>query len=531
MSVLLRRSVDLPSPTEFDNQAVIGNVDAKLEESRACATPSTDLERAFEDCEQTWLSLAHRLGAEPSAGIAHTPACTANLSDFGLMLAWTRLVEKWARADGTTLVVCDDPWLFRHLRGRKGVKAGAPPNLLWARVRLSVRGVAARTSCALRMGLTGLALRGHRTNYPGRGAHLLVYGHPASEAGGRDGYFGDLMCRFSRLRRVLHVDCPRTRAGELASSGKTFSLHGWGSLSKAPGLIIARWRPAKVHLNGPNGWLVRRAAAREGGTAQGAMIRWQIICQKNWLERVRPDVVAWPWENHAWERAFVRDARALGVKTVGYQHSVIGPQMLNYAPASNPDGLASIPDRILCAGRATRDQLARWGIPDDRLAIAGALRFTKAPRPTYDKSAPVFMALPSNSDVAGEMVKAAIHAGRAGWRFVVKPHPMMPFSFTENDIVRSTDRPLSGQKKVSAVVYAGTTVGLEAMVAGIPTLRFQPRNTIALNILPRGVAVPTADSAALADVLDRLAKPPQVDRHFFFAPVDLDLWRDHLFAD
>lgn len=530
MPVLLRRSGDLPEAGAYRTWCVVEGTVPPLPPARRLPEEGGRLERAFDAVADTWLAIARDLGGEPSARLAHAPAAAANVSDFGLMLAWAAVVGKLAAAREPTLAICDDPWLFRHLSRVPGVEPGPPPRLWPVRLRLAIRGWLARLKCALTVYAAGLALRSDRTRAAKGSSVLLVYGHPHSTANGDDAYFGPLMKEIPDLTRVLHVDCPVARARRLGG-GRTTSLHAWGSLAGALALPFARWRPSGSRLSGPHGWLVRCAAAREGGTAQGAMIRWQIICQKNWLERVRPDVVAWPWENHAWERAFVRDARALGVKTVGYQHSVIGPQMLNYAPASNPDGLASIPDRILCAGRATRDQLARWGIPDDRLAVAGALRFTKAARPTYDKSAPVFMALPSNSDVAGEMVMAAIRAGRAGWRFVVKPHPMMPFSFTENDIVRSTDRPLSGQEKVSAVVYAGTTVGLEAMVAGIPTLRFQPRNTIALNILPRGVAVPTADSASLADVLERLAKPPQVDRHFFFAPVDLDLWRDHLFAD
>ena len=87
---------------------------------------------------------------------------------------------------------------------------------------------------------------------------------------------------------------------------------------------------------------MRRAAEKEGDGAAHAMNAWQRQCQKAWLAHTRPAVVAWPWENHGWERDFCRQARRLGVTTLGYQHTVIGPHQLNYSPATNKDGLDSL---------------------------------------------------------------------------------------------------------------------------------------------------------------------------------------------
>ena len=77
----------------------------------------------------------------------------------------------------------------------------------------------------------------------------------------------------------------------------------------------------------------------------------------------------WPWENHPWERELCRYAKKYGIKTIGYQHAVIGPQQFNPGPASNPDGFTSIPDRIICSGPAYYKQLIRWGIPAAFLCI------------------------------------------------------------------------------------------------------------------------------------------------------------------
>ena len=125
---------------------------------------------------------------------------------------------------------------------------------------------------------------------------------------------------------------------------------------------------------------------------------------------------------------------------IGYQHSVVGRQMLNYAPQSNPDGLASIPDRILCSGSATAGQLVEWGIPANQVSIGGARRLAEETAPDYARDAPVFLPLPFDKRVSAEMIAAAKSV--PGKTFLVKNHPMTPYAFSETDTVRRTDQPL-----------------------------------------------------------------------------------------
>ncbi len=461
----------------------------------------------------------------PTAELAHTPACGPNVSDLGLMLAWTCLVDVWAEEPETTLVVCNDPWMFRHLAGRSGETSGPAPALWLPGLKLAVRGFASRCKCALTVGVYALKARRQRKGQGTGEAVLLVYGHPKSGGQGYDAYFGDLMNRIPKLKRMMHVDCDLPRARELAADGRTFSLHGWGQPVQVLALPFLRWRPLKSHFSGPYGWLVRRAAAREGGTGQAAMIGWQLHCQGRWLASRRPHAVAWPWENHSWERVFVRAARELGVTTIGYQHSVVGPQMLNYSPASNPDGAGSLPDHVICSGPPTMQQLAAWKVPKDRLAMGGALRFDETPALEWKPSGPVFMALPFGGAVAGEMVEAARAAAAGGGvEFLIKDHPMTPFPFEDSKGVTRTDIPLGGHDGLSAVVFAATTVGLEALMAGIPAIRFLPREAIAIDILPPGLEVPTTDWQGLKAALENITEPAPISRHSIFAEVDFKKW-------
>jgi len=485
---------------------------------------STALETALAAAEADLLALARRLGAAPTADLAHAPSAAVVASDLGTMMAWTRLVDGWAAETRRILVLCDDPWLFRHLAGRPGIAVhGRAPRLWPRRLSLALRGIAARALFALRA--AGWAIASRRPKIEAGAPWLLSYGQAAPRPG-EDGYFGDLMNRLPRLRRALHVDCPPGRAASLGADRRTASLHAWGGPAAALGTAFARWRPGAEALSGPWAWLVRRAADREGGTAQAAAIRWQTRCQRAWLTAARPTAIAWPWENHGWERDLVRAARALGIRTIGYQHSTIGRFEFNHHPAINGDGEASLPDLLLCVGPLGCGTLAAWGMPAERLRIGGALRYAGTAGPRRDPAAPVFVALPFGHPQARQLVEAVRRAAAAtGLRFVVRGHPMNPLPFAETEQVRQAAGGLGEQTAVSAVVYAATTVGLEAVLLGLPTLRFVTRGCVAQDILPNNVHVPSVDGDSLAAALERLPTPPSLDRAEVFAPVDLNVWR------
>lgn len=520
MPVILSASNDAARKTH-DIWCATGSAPPGFDPSRRIPDFGRVLEAALDSIRDEWFALGRALGVEPSAVLAHAPACAANASDLGLMLAWTRLVDRWGAEAKTVLVVCDDPWLFRHLAARSGVRACRPPALVAAELGLRLRGLAARLKVALRAACAAIRFRsGRRIAGPPGGAWVLSYAHPGSAADGADAYFGELMREMPGLRRILHVDGPLRRAAALCGGG-TASLNAFGSPLAALGLWRARWRP---NIEGPNAWLIRRAATREGGTGQAAMIAWQIHCQERWLADARPTAAVWPWENHSWERALARACRRRAVRTVGYQHATVGRHEWNHAPASNPDE-ASLPERILCSGSAGATRLRAHGHEERRLAVGGAWRMPAlAPLPR-DPTGPVFVALPSDPAIAAEMVAAIRPLARAGWHFVVRDHPMTPLSFAEESGLARADGPLAGQKGLSAVLYAGTTVGLEAILGGLPTVRFRFENAVANDILPEGLAVPAAGAEELGATLRAAILPPPLEARAVFAPIAWDVWR------
>ncbi|MEE2997299.1 MAG: hypothetical protein VX700_09150 [Pseudomonadota bacterium] len=530
MTVLLRRSDDLPELSAFASWTAIDTEPVEIGEEHRVSDTGRLLENAFAEIGPEWWDIGKSLSQEKTAEFAHTPCAVSNVSDFGQMLAWSRIVQKWASENTTYLVVTDDPWLFRHLSQLNGVVPGRMPSLFTSELRLWLRGYTARLIAAIRFAVSALAMRSQKSGVVTGRAVVMVYGHPASQPTGQDGYFGNLLVGNQSIDRVLHVDCRPRTARYLAGSGQTRSLHAWGNPLAVLPLLWARWRPAAAWRKSSQNWLIRRAARREASTATGAAIAWQRHCQGKWLSATLPKSVAWPWENHSWERIFVQQCRAEQVTTVGYQHSVIGHNMLNYAAHSNPDGASGIPDLVLATGEVTFSHLVNWGIPSKRLSIGGAWRYVPSATPKIDPSAPVFLALPFDERISAEMIGAARAVNQHS--FLVKSHPMTPYRFTESENIRCTNASLSEQSAVSAVVYAASSVGLESVLAGIPTFRYRPRSYLALDILPEGITLPVVDADSLGEALDcPTSSTATICRRRVFAEPDTAEWHHYLKAD
>ena len=532
MSVLLRRSKALGTPSEYQFWLAVTGTPPLDDPDRKLPDLAKRLEEAFVLGRETWWELGRALSAEPGADIAHMPTAGAFGSDFGVMLAWARLIEKLAGNDDVRLVVCDDPWLFRHLAGIEGVDAGAPPPLIPQLLRRRLRGFFARARVALHNVLASIRLSLQSQVMQDGDSVILVYGHPASDANGKDAYFGDLMARHDALKRLLHTDCSSAQALELGADGRTASLHAWGSSLFALSLVFCRWRPGRRHLSGEFGWLIRRAAAIENAGGGPAMNRWQAHCQERWLRAARPDRVVWPWENHGWERNLSRAARTGKITTIGYQHTVIGPHQFNYATHTNHDGLASVPDVVVADGPAYLGEMQAWGMPSGRLVIGGAFRFPRFGGDLYDPQGPVFVPLSAIPQAARAQLEVARAVAGKGRRVLVKPHPMYPVSFDESENLAHAERSLAEQRGLSAVLYTTGASGLEAVLMGIPGYRLMLEDRIAIDVLPRGFATEAVTSRNAADAIleGRGSRSPAAWDDILGDP-DTALWKSLLFGD
>ncbi len=534
MPVVLRCADDLASLPRCDQWFAVTGTTVSLPIDARLPDLAARLEAAFDAIRDTWWTLAREMGRDDaSAKWSHVGAAGTYGSDFGLMLAWARLTEDCAADAATTLVVCSDPWLFRHLESLMGVRAGRRPALWPCRLYGWLRGILARCALAVRVACAAVVLRGDKFKQAGKDAPILmVYGHPDSRPDGADAYFGSLMSEMPTLHRLLHTDCCRHTAMRLGADIRTASLHAWGTLGFAVcKLPFTRWRPTRRLKAGPAGWLIRRAAVRENAGGGPAMNRWQMYCQRRWLAERSPRVVAWPWENHAWERDLVRAASVQGIKTVGYQHAVVGRHQFNFSPASNPDGLNSIPDRVACNGPGYRDQIIGLGIPKDQTEIVGSFRVGPIEGSRFDPNGPIYVALSAIPIVAERMMSAIRPLAEKGRRFVIKDHPMYPFRFEETETLKRTNTTIPETQGISAVLYTTGTPGLEGLFAGVPTFRLMPEDSVALDIMPNGVAAHAVTAETLSDELDHFHDRTSLAWETIMAAVDIEAWRALLLAD
>jgi len=522
--ILLRRSSDLPQSGTYKHWVSITGTEVNLDESSKLPDLATRLETAYEARRGKWWQLGRAMASEPSANACHAPTGGVYGSDFGLMLAWSQIVNELKDHPETVLIICDDPWMFRHLANCKHVHVGKAPHLFWQRFKMMARGVAARAQVARRAIHAVNSLSHQQKKFKKNAPVMLVYGHPESRADGHDAYFGDLLNHAPELQRLLHVDCPPTRALELSQHEKTLSLHGWGRASDALRLLLEYWRPSKKLCAGDYGWIIRRAAAFENSGGGSAMVRWQMLCQRRFIKTTMPNIIFWPWENFAWERDLCRAANKADTKTAGYQHTAIGPHQINYAAFSNPDGHISLPDQIIANGPAYEAELLNWGHDKDRVVIGGSWRITERPACYFDKNGPVFVPLSGQITIARQQLKCAQALAEQGFTVLVKEHPMYPVKFTETTTLKRTTLGLFDQPSIRAMVFATGTSGLEAILGGIPAYRLLLDDRISINILPNGIVLPSAGAEQIKHTLSTAAQPPAIPWEGLFSKPDLSFW-------
>ena len=503
---------------------------ASLDNSSKLPHLAETLESAFMEIRPLWWKLAKEIASDPGAEFARAPTATAFGSDFGLMLAWSQIVQVHSANDLTILVVCDDPWIFRHLATLDHVVAGTKPALCFKQLMMFARGVLSRCKVSFKTIWAVLSLRSQRKVFNHNDAALLVYAHPQSNMNGYDAYFADLLSISPRLKRALHVDCSVQRANELAADGQTASLHAWGNPIFAFLLPRLRWRPRTQTSTSPFAWLIQRAATLENSGGGLAMACWQSHCQENWLKKVSPACVLWPWENLAWERALCRSAQRQTVKSIGYQHTVVGPHQLNYSTATNIDGLTSIPDLVVANGPMYAGQLKNWGVPEKQLIIGGAFRFSPAQVDLYQSDGPIFMALSGQLSMARKQIDVARLISESGHTVFVKEHPMYPIAFNETARMKRTTISLKDQTGLSAIIYSTGTTGLEGLLASVPVFRVIFDDRISIDILPPELEMPTVTQESILDTLAHIQNQPSLSWNRVFAPVDKTKWSEIIFA-
>jgi hypothetical protein len=241
-----------------------------------------------------------------------------------------------------------------------------------------------------------------------------------------------------------------------------------------------------------------RRACRDGGFLTHLRL---FYASRALVRRVPVERVIYPYENRAFEKMLltgVREGRAT-TRLVGYNHASITASHLNFMLGVGEAKTMPLPDVLLTLGPVVTEWLECDGqYPPGLLKSVCALRQAgtlarpgrRGRRPVQD----VLVCLATSLREYARTLRLLEAAWRAGapYRLRIRPHPTLRLAdgvaaaglrdtrFFEVDEA-SLDESLS---RADVVLYASSTVGLEAVAIGIPAVYLDLRDMLDTDPMP-----------------------------------------------
>lgn len=282
-----------------------------------------------------------------------------------------------------------------------------------------------------------------------------------------------------------------------------------GAVAKA---LVAYWRPtlpADLSIVGlPVRRLVEREWWKEIGTTGPCVTRIYYETLRQMLQKGSWQSVVFPFENQPWEKLTSLCAQEVGVRTIGIQHALFSTNSLSYFESDHHK--MPLPDTILTSGPYVSQLLAEGGIPEGKLTVSGSLRYRHVGNGKRLPPAPlteILIALPIDRPMIQHLLAAlrsAFPQGERGIRFHIRPHPAAPVPIQDCGFPAqlSTERFDEALRMCGLVLFAGSTVGPEAVALGRKAVRFCPE--LLLNVDPSeafGDLIPTCTETTIRDTL------------------------------
>jgi glycosyltransferase involved in cell wall biosynthesis len=252
------------------------------------------------------------------------------------------------------------------------------------------------------------------------------------------------------------------------------------------------------------------------------------------------------FENHVWETMFRRAFRSFSPRTrlVGYAHSIVNTMYTCYSVSAYERDLLPLPDVIAVNGIRAKNVLEQSGFAGATIAITGALRYQHLEKkkfsPKGHKEKIVLVALSAGLNDSLELTQRVIAAlgDREGFSVSLKCHPTLPFSIISRHL-----RTLPGNVHIrgdpieklladaDVLLYAESTVCVEALALGVPPVNVKSALRIDMNIFEGINALPSVSTPEeIREAIREVTSDEALERfndlqgivEEFFAPVNED---------
>ena len=399
-------------------------------------------------------------------------------------------VEVWAKSEGVrTINAVKVQWTWK-----RAIKEFTPGGAFFALLKtlwiwLQVRRYRPRKDD--QGAYTVVASLFHTQSFAQPGKYRDVYFGRLVDNLGKDGEKAVVVGLFQERWREQLPKLRALRSGVPVIPVEAF-LTLWDLLSCGLEALKAYLSPARIR--GPVGidgvdlrCLVSRAIREARRSGNFFMTLRVFYCARRLAQTIPMARCLYPYENRAWERMLILGIRSASPETrlVGYQHASVTLSHTNFILGSEEVGVVPLPDAIVTTGPVVKEWLEREGnYPAGLFKSACALRQSRdgqtQPRQRGQLMNKVLVALATSlEEYVGTLVflEKAL-ASSNGYDLRIRPHPTIPLqSALEIAPLASRDfySPSTGSlandlQWADVVLYASSTVGMEAVSLGIPAI-------------------------------------------------------------
>ncbi|MBI5139176.1 hypothetical protein HZA26_01015 [Candidatus Nomurabacteria bacterium] len=462
-------------------------------------------------------------------------------------------------------VVVEDPWLFSALLSYVSKSNGnfqARLDRFKVSVYLYARVLPARFLFLLR-GTSRLILA-HilrpRNSFNAKTVNLVSYAIHSSLTGNtyHDSFFGNLPELLKSWNLEVHHLFP------LHTPSKLFFR-----ISRIPsGRLLASWATALDLLYSSLFWakisiktkaiqfeninikcFLQKELIKENASNRYVLNIWQTLTWKRFSKHAK-GVVIYIFENHPWEKGLNYSLSKSSVNRIGYQHSTIPALLMNYIPAGKAE-VPFYPEVILANSPANEKLLKSFGWDIPKVLVAGALRYNLRLDQTskieistgVNRRPTLYIAFPGEPELSDHLLNILnnkIHAD-SQTRLLLKFHPsLLPRKKLYKYIPRAE---LANQQlndlanQLDGVLFVSTTLGLEAMLIGLPVYRFIPDSILSLDPMPSFLSNHTTnfcDYRTIGRLVSNITirktslQPRTESKNLLYFPVDDQVWKKTL---